>query len=242
MGDEGSTVQNCRRCDPRICSFQAPSNSSGSDHCLRPFEDQIARRRNDHESCQKDPQPINALGVPVRQKRPLLQLCFRHERDQPLPVAKVWKVGLGSAVALKKKRNDVRVEDDRLHAAGSVLVWPRHSWSAARKSLMDSSCGQKSPSRSFGSRGKATPWPAINSSTVGCPARVYFSANDIADSSLAQTIICLTASSCSWRIRRSSTDRQSEAIMEQCLRSLTDQSPPNNMRYRIHRLCPRRRC
>lgn len=158
MGHEGSTVQNCRRCDPRICSFQAPSNSSGCDHYFRPFEDQIVRRRNDHESCQKDPQPINPLGVPVRQKRPLLQFCFRHEGDQPLPVAQVWKVGLGSAVALEEKRNDVRVEDDRLHAAGSVLVWPRHSRSAARKSLMDSSCGQKSPSRSFGSRGKATPW------------------------------------------------------------------------------------
>jgi hypothetical protein len=167
----------------------APSNSSGCDHYLRPFEDQIARRRNDHESCQKDPQPINSLGMPVRQKRPLLQFCFRHEGDQPLPVAKVWKVGLGSAVALEEKRNDVRVEDDRRHAAGSVLVWPRHSRSAARKSLMDSSCGRKSPNRSLGSRGKVTPWSAINSSTVGCPSPVYFSANDIADSSLAQTSI-----------------------------------------------------
>jgi len=102
------------------------------------------------------------------------------------PAAEVWKVSLGSAVALEKKRNDVRVEDDRLHAAGSVLAWPRHSRSAARKSSMDSSSGQKSPKRSFGSRGKTARWSAINSSTVGCPSRVYFSVNDIDDSSLAQ--------------------------------------------------------
>ena len=176
--------------------FPGAVHSSGYDHYFRPFKDQIARRRNDHESCQKDPQPIYSLGVPVRQKRPLFQFCFSHEGNQPLPVAKVWKVGLGSTVALEEKRNDVRVKDDRLHAAGSVLVWPRHSWSAARKSLMDSSCGQKSPSSSFGSRGKTTPWSAINSSTVGCPSRVYFSANDITDSSLAQTE-ALSAPACS---------------------------------------------
>jgi len=60
---------------------------------------------------------------------------------------------------------------------------------------MDSSSGQKSPRRSFGLLGKTTCWSAINSLTVGCPSRAYFSANDIDDSSLAQTCIRLTASS-----------------------------------------------
>src|SRR2546425_725671 len=117
--------------------------------------------------------------MPVRQKRPLLQFRFRHKGDQPLPVAEVRNVSLRSAVTLEEKRTDVRIEDDRLHAAGSVLVCPRHSRSAARKSSMDSSSGQKVPRRSFGSRGKTARCSAINSSIVGCPSRMYFSANDI---------------------------------------------------------------
>lgn len=63
---------------------------------------------------------------------------------------------------------------------------------------MDSSSGQKSPKRSRGSRGKAIRWSAISSSTVGCPSRVYFSASDIDDSSLAQIGIRQTDKSECW--------------------------------------------
>jgi len=134
MRDKRGVIEHRGRGDPGIGSFQPPASSASCDHRFRPFEDQIARRRYDHESPHKSPQPINPLVLPVRQKRLLFQLGFRHEGDQPFPVAEMRQVSLCPAVALEEKRNDVRVEDDRLHAAGSVFVWLRHSRSAARKS------------------------------------------------------------------------------------------------------------
>src|SRR5258708_32374031 len=96
------------------------------------------------------------------------------------------KVLVCSAVVLEKKRDDVRINDDGRHAAGSVLECPRHSRMALRKSSMVSSSGQKSPRRSRGSRGNTTPCSAISSSIPGCPSLMYFSEVDINIPSLTQ--------------------------------------------------------
>src|SRR2546423_1452861 len=53
------------------------------------------------------------------------------------------------------------------HAVWSVFACPRHSHKAARKSSIDSSTGQKFPSRSCGSRGKVRPCATISSAAVG---------------------------------------------------------------------------
>src|SRR5260221_7096945 len=98
----------------------------------------------------------------------------------------MWEVFKCSAVVLEEKRDDVRIEDDGRHAAGSVLEWPRHSRMALRKSSMSSSSGQKSPRSSRGSRGNTTCCSAISSSIPGCPSLMYFSEVDINIPSLTQ--------------------------------------------------------
>src|ERR1035437_7242458 len=65
-----------------------------------------------------------------------------------------------------------------LHAAARI---------AARKSSMDSSSGQKLPSKSLGSRGKVSPCAATNSSAEGYPSRKYFWTS----SSIASFIVLL---------------------------------------------------
>src|SRR5262245_1019646 len=94
------------------------------------------------------------------------------------------KIQARTAVRLEEKRHHVGIDDDRSHAAGSVLLCPRHSRTADRKSSIDSSSGQKLPSSSFGSRGKVSPWAATSSPTEGWPSRTY----SVASSSLASFI------------------------------------------------------
>jgi len=96
-----------------------------------------------------------------------------HERDQPLPVLKLWKVYLCAGVGFEEKGHDIRVEHDGLHAAGSVLARPRHARISARKSSMDSSSGQKLPSKSLDREGRS----ALRGDQLlrgGCPSREYF--------------------------------------------------------------------
>src|SRR5208283_950387 len=105
--------------------------------------------------------------APVGEERPLLQFRFRHKRDQPLAVSKMRKIDPCPSVTFEEERHHIGVEHNGIHAAGSVLWRPRHSRRAFKKSSMDSSSGQKSPSRSCGSRGNLKPWAATSSSTAG---------------------------------------------------------------------------
>lgn len=198
MRDKRRAIKDRGRGDPGIGSFQAPASSASCDHHFGPFEDQT---REDG----------TITNLPRNARSQSIRLLCQFDRSahcsnsasvikeiSQLPVAELWQISWGPAVALEEKRNGVRVQDDRLHAAGSVLVWPRHSRSAARKSSIDSSSGQKSPRSSRGSRGNATCCSAISSSIVGCPSGTYFSPNDIDNSSLARTSLLLNSVRQSW--------------------------------------------
>src|SRR5258706_10907795 len=80
-----------------------------------------------------------------------LQFSLGHEGHKKVRSRQRWQVHLSSRVLLENERDHIRVDYDRIHAARSVLVCPRHSRSAARKSSMFSSSGQKSPNSSRGS-------------------------------------------------------------------------------------------
>src|SRR5437773_10656796 len=69
-----------------------------------------------------------------------------------------------NGMIFEKERNNDRINDDGTHAAGSALVWPRHSCSAARKSSIGSSSGQKSPCNTATSVIGPLPCCAISSS------------------------------------------------------------------------------
>ena len=89
--------------------------------------------------------PIPSSLAPLRLDCPSVQFSQGHEGDNQRPIGEVGVVLGAYRVVLENEGNDVRVNDDAAHAAGSSFLWPRHSWRAAKKSSMRSSSGQKSP-------------------------------------------------------------------------------------------------
>lgn len=61
-------------------------------------------------------------------------------RQNNRPTYPQWEmIEFSDAIVLEEKGNDVSVNGKTAHPAGSAFPCPRHSWSAARKSSIDSS-------------------------------------------------------------------------------------------------------
>src|ERR1035441_2097467 len=104
---------------------------------------------------------------------PAVQFRQSHEGDHQGTPGEVGFVDGADGMALENERDDVGIDDDTSHAAGStLLVWPRHSWSAARNSSIDSSSGQKSPCKTDRSVIGPLPCWAISSSTLGLASKL----------------------------------------------------------------------
>src|ERR1039457_1750878 len=87
-------------------------------------------------------------------------------------IGEVGVILAADRMVLENEGNDIRVNDDGGHAAGSAFLWPRHSWRAARKSSMGSSSGQKFPCRACTSVIGPFPCCAISSSSVGLASKL----------------------------------------------------------------------
>lgn len=110
---------------------------------------------------------MQALYVPVALNRPAFQLGDGHKRDEGNAPREFRIVPVSNRVILEQKRDDICIYNNTAHAAGSVSTWPRHSWSVARKSSIDSSSGQKSPRSSLTSAIGPVPCSAVNGSIDG---------------------------------------------------------------------------
>src|ERR1019366_505249 len=139
------------------------------DHHLGPLAAKVRAGGHDGEALDIEAQPVNAMGTPAVLKRPTLDLSHGHERDTSSTPGEIRAVELSDGMVLEEKRNYVSIDNDLGHAAGSVRLWPRHSWRVAKNSSMDSSSGQKSPCNSETSVMGPLPRSSIRCSKEGCP-------------------------------------------------------------------------
>src|SRR5260370_38902241 len=114
-----------------------------------------------------------AMLAPAVLNRPPLNLGDGHERDERETTCQIGIISTSDGMILENEGDDVGVDDDFHHAAGSVRLWPRHSWRASRKSSMDSSSGQRSPCSTETSAIGLVPCSAMSCSTDGCPVAEY---------------------------------------------------------------------
>src|ERR1019366_8284170 len=153
--------------DPGVGTLDAaPAQLRGNCH-LGPQGAELAVIGKQHKFLQIQPQPFAASRTPLGLDSPAVQFRQSHEGDHQGTPGEVGFVDGVDGMALENERDDVGIDDDTSHAAGStLLVWPRHSWSAARNSSIDSSSAQKSPCRTDRSVIGPLPCWAISSSTL----------------------------------------------------------------------------
>src|ERR1017187_925623 len=133
--------------DPGVGALYPTSARLGGHGHFRPHRAEPTAVRQQHESFEVQPQPFAARWPPLELDGPSIQFRHRHERNQEGPTGEVRFVKGADRMVFENERGDVGIDDHTGHAAGPARLWPRHSWSAARKSSMDSSSGQKSPCR-----------------------------------------------------------------------------------------------
>ena len=117
MRDQVSVIKQCGCGDPCIGNLDSAAVRSGRDHYIGPPQNQAAGRWHGHKTLHEVVEPLDATRAPLGQYYPLLQFRFRHEGHQELPVPEQWQVKLRSTVILEKKRDYVRVNYSRRHAA-----------------------------------------------------------------------------------------------------------------------------
>ena len=173
MRNERRIVHNSRRCDPCIGSFHAPSNSPGCDHHFCPFEDQIARRRNDHESCQKDPEPIIRLACQFDKSARCSNSASVIKEIRPLPAAGRWEGKPRSAVALK--RNDTTSSRARRLSCRWIGVNVTSPFTQCSEEIVNGFLfSQSRPKGHMGRVEKRRVGPRSTRLWWGCPSREYF--------------------------------------------------------------------
>src|SRR5262249_10846054 len=90
-------------------------------------------------------EPVTPGFAPTSLDRPAVQFSQCHERNHHYLAGQICIMECRERMIFKEVGNDVRIDDDNVHATRPVLLWPRHSSRAAKKSSTGSSSGQKSP-------------------------------------------------------------------------------------------------
>src|ERR1017187_7656030 len=165
-------VSQCSGRDPGVGTlYPATACLRGHGH-FRPHGAELTAVREKHELFEIQPQPFAPRCPPLGLDGPAIEFRQRHERNQESTTIEVRFVKCPDRMVLENERDDVGIDDHVDHAAGSALLWPRHSCSAARKSSMDSSLGQKSPCRTDMSVIGPFPCWAIISSKEGSASKL----------------------------------------------------------------------
>jgi hypothetical protein len=151
VGYEWNIVEQCRGSDPGIRTLNSISSRLSCNSDFSPLGAERPMVRNNHERIQVTVEPSAPRLAPLPLNDPAIQLRHGHEGQDKRVTQQFRIVKLGDGMVLEQERNNVGVNNKAAHAAGSDLLelsCPRQSRSAARKSSICSSSGQKSPCRS----------------------------------------------------------------------------------------------
>jgi hypothetical protein len=173
-----------KRCggDPSVRTLNTVSPGSCCNGHLSPLGTKLPVERQDHERVQLMVRPVAACLAPVGLDRPPVQFRNCHEREHKRVASELRIVEFGDGMVLEEEGNYVSVNYKAAHAAGSDLLdwlWPRHACSAARKSSIASSSGQKLPCSTRTSLIGPLPCWAISSSSVGCASKLWRGSFDL---------------------------------------------------------------
>ena len=135
---------------------------------------QVAGRWHRNETLPADSETKDSLGSPLGLENPAFQFGFGHERKTRSGAASADRYFSARLSPLKaSETTSVSTTTAFMQPDQSQYV-PAISRSAARKSSMFSSSGQKSPNSSRGSELGIVFCASFNSSIEGCPADAYF--------------------------------------------------------------------
>ena len=122
MGNEREIVKECRGCDPRIPALDTMPGCLRGNGRLGPFGAEGAVVRHYGKWIEVEPQPLPASLAPLGLDPPSVQFSQSHKRNHEDSILKVRIVLEADWMVLEKERDNVRINENAAHAAGSGLL------------------------------------------------------------------------------------------------------------------------